>query len=505
MYMKMKNILKYIMAGAAATAMLASCNMDLVPTSSITYEEGKPIFLTENDVQSFQNGVMISYRSLQYGVYNQTSEVMGSCFNATMDYGNNYGFNHRCDDGFTPGDYNTAAMWENHYVAIKNYNIAIANADNVAEELVESAQFLKGVALFCRASSYLTLTRHFGMVYNPSTAATDLSVPLVLVYDQLKKAERATVKAVYDQIIADLNAAETLLAVNPGQVRADLPTADAVRALKARYYLDVQDYAKAAEMAESVIASPAGYALASTPEEMKAEFTDDNGTEPIIQLYASPSEGAVGCTIFTQVGNDEGVGKYFSPYYLPSSNIINAYEAGDLRFSTWFTNSLYPVKMNGSRHEGVYVFIKYLDNPALHTGTIETGAHAAKTLLISEMYLIAAEANLKAGNAAAAESALNALQTSRGASATEATLENIKKEWLKETLGEGLYFTCAKRWGDGFPARPGHPAAEGLLMSGAGFQERTLSADSRFFNWPIPTYEMQLNKELQQNPGYTAQ
>lgn len=76
---------------------------------------------------------------------------------------------------------------------------------------------------------------------------------------------------------------------------------------------------------------------------------------------------------------------------------------------------------------------------------------------------------------------------------------------MKETVGEGLYFTCVKRWGDGFPARPGHASAQGLLMTGVGFEERVLPADSRCFNWPIPTYEMQLNKELEQNPGYSAE
>lgn len=499
-----KNIIRYIVAGAAAVTMLASCNMDLVPTTSIAYEEGKPLFLTESDVTSFQNGVMISYRGLQYGVFTQTSEVMGSNFNATMDYGNNYGGVHRCDNDFNPSNYDTEDMWNNHYVAIKNYNLAIANADNVAEELKEQAQFLKGVALFCRASSYLTLTRHFGLVYNQSTAATDLSVPLVTVYDQLKKAERATVKQVYDQIIADLNAAEELLASNPGKVRSDLPTVDAVKALKARYYLDVKDYENAAAMAMAVIESPAGYALASTAEAMAAEYTDDKGTEPIIQLYASQSEGTVGNTIYTSVGNEEA-GKYFSPYFLPSASLVGAYEASDIRLASWFTDSLYPVKMSGTRHEGVCVFIKYLDNPALHTGDIETGAHAAKTLLISEMYLIAAEAYAMDTKTDLAKTVLNKLQTSRGATPTEGTIENVKKEWMKETVGEGLYFTCVKRWGDGFPARPGHASAKGLLMTGVGFEERVLPADSRCFNWPIPTYEMQLNKDLEQNPGYSAE
>lgn len=502
--MKMNNILKYIVAGAASVTMLASCEMNLVPTTGIAYEEGKPLFLTENDVQSFQNGVMVSYRSLHYGDYYITGEVMGSSFNATMDFGNNYGPVHRGDDTFTPSDYDTEAMWIGHYSAIKNYNIAIANADQVSEELVESAKTLKGIALFCRASSYITLARHFGHVYNPATAETDLSVPLVTVYDQLKKAERATVKEVYDQIIADLNGADTLLANMPGSVRAELPTVDAVKALKARYYLDVQDYANAAKMAEEVIASAAGYTLASTPEEMTAEYTNDNGTEPILQLHATPLEGVVGCTVYTSVGNDQDKGKYFAPYFLPSKNLIDAYATSDLRFKSWFTNSLYPVRMNGSFHDGVYVFTKYLDNPALHTGNIETGAHACKPLLISEMYLIAAEANLNV-DAAKAKTVLNTLQLKRGANQTEATLEEVKKEWMKEVVGEGLYFTCVKRWGDGFPARPAHANAASLVMTGAGYEERALAADNRIFNWPIPTYELQLNKDLQQNPGYTAE
>lgn len=501
----MKNILKYFIVGGAAVTMLSSCDLNLLPTTSIAYEEGSELFLNENDIAAFQNGVMASYRAVQYGVYTQTTEVQCDGFNATIDYGNNYGSIHRCDQTLTPGDYDTEAMWENHYYAIKNYNIAIANADNVKEELKASASVLKGIALFCRASSYITLTRHFGNAYNPSTAATDLSVPLVLKYDQLEKPARATVKAVYDQIIADLEEAEALLANVPGQVRAQLPTVDAVKALKARYYLDVQDYTNAAETAEAVIASAAGYKLASTPEEMVAEYTNDAGTEPIVQLYASISEGAKGNTVFTSVGNDDKVGKYFAPYFIPSSLLVNAYEADDLRFATWFTNSLYPVKMSGSYYEGVYVFTKYLDNPALHSGSVETGAHAAKPLLISEMYLIAAEAYAKSNNAGAAQTVLNALQAARQATVTSGSLENIKKEWFRETVGEGLRLACIKRWGDGLAVRTEQPGVDYLIMTGEYYNQRALSADSHYLNWPVPSYEIKLNSNLVQNPGYSAE
>ena len=501
----MKNILKYFIVGGAAVTMLSSCDLNLLPTTSIAYEEGSELFLTENDVTAFQNGVMASYRALQYGVYTQTTEVQCDGFNATIDYGNNYGAVHRCDNSFTPGEYDTEDMWRDNYTAIKNYNIAIANADNVKDELKASASVLKGIALFCRASSYLTLTRHFGNAYNPSSAATDLSVPLVLKYDQLEKPARATVKAVYDQIIADLEEAETLLANVPGQVRSQLPTVDAVRALKARYYLDTQDYTNAAEAAESVISSAAGYKLASTPEEMVAEYTNDAGTEPIVQLYASIAEGARGNTIFTQVGNDDKVGKYFSPYFIPSSLLVNAYDASDLRFTNWFTNSLYPVRMSGSYYEGVYVFTKYLDNPALHSGTMETGAHAAKPLLIGEMYLIAAEAYAKAGNASAAQNVLNQLQAARKAVNTTGTMENIKKEWFRETVGEGLRLASIKRWGDGLAVRTEQSGVENLIMTGEYYNQRSLSADSHFLNWPVPSYEIKLNANLVQNPGYTAE
>lgn len=517
----MKNILKYFIVSGAAVTMLSSCDLNLLPTTDIAYEEGSELFLTENDVTAFQNGVLASYRALQYGVFTQTSEVQCDGFNATIDYGNNYGAVHRCDNSFTPGEYDTEDMWSNHYAAIKNYNIAIANADNVKEDLKASANVLKGIALFCRASSYLTLARHFGYAYDPATASTDLCVPLVLKYDQLEKPARATVQEVYDQILTDLEDAEYLLSeaaaagitvtvkaekVNlAGQVRAGVPTVDAVNALKARYYLDVQDYANAADAAESVIASAAGYKLAASQEEMTAEFTNDAGTEPIIQLFANMAEGAVGNTIFTQVGNDDTVGKYFSPYFIPSSLLVGSYDESDLRLANWFTDSLYPVKMSGSYYTGVYVFTKYLDNPGLHTGSVETGAHAAKPLLISEMYLIAAEAYAQEGNAAAAQSTLNQLQAARKAVNTTGTMENIKKEWFRETVGEGLRLASIKRWGDGLAVRAAQPGVEFLIMTGEYYNERALSADSHFLNWPIPSYEIKLNSNLQQNPGYTAE
>lgn len=495
--------------------MLLSCDMNLVPTNSIVYDEDKPLFVSENDVASFQNGVLASYRSVQYGSYNYTSDLMCDGFNAVRGYGNNYGIVHKADDSFTPSNQEVEGIWANHYSAIKNYNIAIAGADNVTEDLVASANMLKGIALFCRASSYLYLARHWGPAYDPATAGTDPCVPLILVYDQLEKPSRATVQDVYDQILADLDEAETLLAEVPGAVRSQVPTVDAVLALKARYYLDVQEYADAADAAMTVIESAAGYALANTAETMLAEYTNETGTEAIIQCYASKAEGLKGMTYYTLVGIDDNT-KYFSPYYIPTKALVSAYDANDLRLSTWYcltdetfapeaVTPPYPLKVEGSYYGGIYVFSKYRGNPELYDGLVENGAHHAKTLMLGEMYLIAAEAYAQDGDAAAAKKVLNQLQSARKATPTEGTMENIKKEWFKETAGEGLRLSCIKRWGDGLGVRTEQDGAEYLVMNTVGFVDRTLAPESHVFNWPIPTYEIQITPSLGQNPGYIAE
>ena len=422
-------------------------------------------------------------------------------FNASSHYGNNYGSVHRMDVDFTDGEYNTRDHWSGAYGSIKNYNIFIANADNVADDLKEYAQFVKGEALFCRASAYLHLARHFGKPYG-STSSTDLAVPLVLVYDQLEKPARATVAEVYAQVKADLDAAAGILAGETGEARADYPTIDAVNAIYARYYLDIKDYANAASYAEKVI-NTGNYKLASTDEEMAAEYTDDKGTEPIIQMYASKSEGYGVNDIYTLTNNASDKGLNFRSYYFPTKKLVEAYEPEDLRFKHWFTNEI-PNYVTGSYYEKqFYTFVKYYNNPALNSGNVPQARHARKPILISEMYLIAAEAYAQSGNAAKAKEMLNAIQTARHATLTEGTMDAVKNEWFKETVGEGLRLSCLKRWGEGIGARTPQDGCKNLIMQGAGFEQRVIPAGApKLITWPVPTYEMQVNPNLVQNEGF---
>jgi hypothetical protein len=510
----MKKIYKYLLVLALGGFSLTSCNMDVTPTTAISFESGDTLNLISNqdNLEKMENGILSSFRGCQYGEYTETEEVQCDGFNATVDYGNNYGGVHRCDQDFTSGDYYVQDMWSVNYGAIKNYNVYLSalSVYNPTDAKVQAeAKVCAGEAHFFRAWSYLQLIRHFAKAYGPSSTS-DLGVPIVLTYNQNAKPARNTVAEVYAQIKKDLDEAATDLAGEAGAIRSEKPTIDAVNALMARYYLDTKNYTQAAIYAEKVISSAAGYTLAASNDAMTKEYYNDNGTEPIMQLFASLSENGSGTndiyTLMAYYGGfaSHGGGLYYNSYFLPSQKLLDLYEDNDLRLSNWF-DAYYISYLGGAAYVGkYYTFVKYFGNPDLNDDGVPNGRQKVKPFMIGEMYLIAAEANFQAGNVTAAKTALNTLQGARGATKTEATLQNIKDEWFKETVGEGLRLSCLKRWGDGFTGRAGQPGAlaKGVINTGASFTEKSLTADSKYFVWPIPSYELKVNENLVQNYGW---
>jgi hypothetical protein len=168
---------------------------------------------------------------------------------------------------------------------------------------------------------------------------------------------------------------------------------------------------------------------------------------------------------------------------------------------------MYPVKIQGSLHEGISMFTKYIGCPSLQTGENEDGAHYCKPIMLAEMYLIAAEALAQDGDEGAAKTILNELQAARKAQLTEGDLESVKKEWLRETVGDGQRINCIKRWGDGLPTRPAQKAAENIVANTpeSDYTGRDLASDAHTLVWPIPSYEIKISPALIQNPGYSAE
>lgn len=512
---------KYItLALGLGMASLTSCHMDETPTSYLVINDGDHAINSQLELETMRNGIYTSFRSTFYGDMSQPSELMCDGFNATSDYGNNYGPVHRMDASFTSSDYDTEALWKTFYSAIKDYNVYIHSAENFVKSdpsYKEEAAFYTGEAYLFRAYSYMELVRHFAKAYNPSTASTDLGVPLVLEYNQSEKPARATVAKVYEQIKNDLDsAAVSGLADEEGAVRSEWVTADVINMLYARYYLDTKNYEMAATYAEWVINSEAGYTLASTAKEMEEEYSNDNGTEAIFQLPASITENGSG-TNSAYLNVDyyatlarygyPGDGVYFEPYYLPSQKLLDLYEDSDVRYAQWFKSaSEYTIYLGGSFEYRpiIEAFTKYLGNPDLTSDGTPNSRQHVKPFMIGEAYLIAAEAYLKNGETENAKEVLNLLQEKRGTTLTEATEEAVENEWFRETVGEGLRISCLKRWGKGYTGRAAQPYAAylGYVTSGDNYTDKSMPADDYHWVWPIPSYEIRINPNLKQNPGY---
>ncbi|MBF1498394.1 RagB/SusD family nutrient uptake outer membrane protein [Prevotella pallens] len=517
----MKKYNKFLLIAGFGALSLTSCNLDLEPNNYIKGETTENLLTTKN-VDYYLNGINASYRASFYGDLIYPAEVMCDGFNATNIYGNNYGAIHRSDADFTASNQNTIETWGQHYGSLKNFNIFINQIERFLQEYssdanaVAKGKLYDGYAHFYRANAYLELVRHFAKAYDPATAATDEAVPLVLENDIEAKPARATVKAVYDQIKADLDIAaaeiatkrvEPMLGVTTANFKMT-PTVSGVDALYARYYLDIQDYAKAAEYSKKVIDNPE-FALASTQDAFEAEYTYDKGTEAIMQLAGNIQEnGASTNYMFTRTQFNEGFvlswnpkGYYYEPYYLPSQKLISLYTAGDLRFQNWF-NQRAILYIGGATVGNAYLFTRYMGNPELTT-SVPNSRHLVKPFLLPEMYLINAEANAKAGKTTDAVTILNQLQNARGAQTTGASIDEIGDEWFREMVGEGQRFLFLKRNHMGFNGRPAQPkAADKLVVTGENFTDKVLPADSKFFAWPIPAREIKVNSNLTQNPGY---
>ncbi|MBE8713134.1 RagB/SusD family nutrient uptake outer membrane protein [Sphingobacterium hungaricum] len=76
-------------------------------------------------------------------------------------------------------------------------------------------------------------------------------------------------------------------------------------------------------------------------------------------------------------------------------------------------------------------------------------------------------------------------------------LDLVKK--IKKPL-EGFRLDDLKRWNQGFTRR--YPQNLQLLETGEGYVSKTVTSNDNKFVWGIPGYEITLNQNVVQNPGW---
>lgn len=118
----------------------------------------------------------------------------------------------------------------------------------------DSREQLKGEALLLRAYLHFELLNLYAVPYNKETASKDRGIPLALTIDTEQKYHLASVEAVYDQILTDIEEGEKLLTVEeqPASVRYRF-SKKAAKALEARVHLYRSEWETALRIAEDLL------------------------------------------------------------------------------------------------------------------------------------------------------------------------------------------------------------------------------------------------------------
>lgn len=516
---------------AVAAFLLSSCKKvtDLQPNNSFSEESA---YSSPARVALAVTGV---YSSAQMGVYTSGAVERGYPFGAA----NTEQQDARGEDviavpsfylityegTYNPTTANNVAMWETLYQLINRANVVIEGVKTAgANGTITPALALQyeGEARFLRALAHHELLVHYARPFGDTPGATHLGIPYRTVaatspaaVDQNISLPRGTVKSNYDNIIADLNFAESNLpATYAAGLKVSRATKGAAIALKTRIYLHMGSWANVITEGNKLIPAAApytsavgGYALTATPGGPFVTTSNLTNTESIFSIENSTTRNAgTNGSISTMYTKAAGRGLialspiiYNAPFWLPT----------DLRRTTLTTND----------GRG-YFTTKYPD--------FNTWTDANPIIRYAEVLLNVAEA--EARTTALSLRALALLNAVRNRSVTTvadqytlasfasgtALTQGILNERRIEFLAEG------HRWGDihrlvndpnfstgGVPAKVAWASTTfaswnpAVPYTGARATIAIPYTDHRFI-WPIPQSELNSNPTLaaQKNPGY---
>lgn len=502
--MIMKKYLKIMSLAVVILTTVSSCDLNKYPFDSI---ETSQAFKTVKDATTFDNGMYATLRGRLYGIFMFSTDVQADLLNATLDYGNRNGFPHKWTS-FLADDYTIRDTWSYYYSALANVNNFLGNVDKIIPGPKDDATLIpkyKGEAFLFRAYYYHQLILRFAKAYDPTTAATDPGVPLVLTFNPSLQPKRNTVAEVYTQILADIAQAKTLLAVVPGAQSSKILTKDCATALEARVALCMQNWVLATTDANALITS-GSYPLVTTAAALKTMWVNDVSPEVIFQLNATSASTEAPLANSIYLGFNPNTG-YYTPDFLPEQWVIDMYDNADLRKAVYLSKNT--VFILGAAYPNIYCVNKYAGNPVLFTGTTSNYAQKPKVFRVAEMYLISAEAAAQTpATATAALATLNVLRVARGIPALTgltgtALMSAIQDERGRELFCEGFRLDDLKRWKLGFSRKPAQNV--NLINRGADFDQKTVLATDPKFVWGIPANDLTTNPNIgqaNQNPGW---
>jgi hypothetical protein len=493
--------MKKILIPVFALALLGSCDvLDKQPLPTIAPEN---FFQSADDAEA---ALTAAYDALQgTGLYSQDLIVVGEMpsDNTTSTNGDVTTLDRI---NWTPTTSQVYNIWRDSYVGINRANAVLKYVPNVSMAADRKNQIL-GEAYFLRALHFYNLVKLYGAVplrLEPTESGEQSVVSL----------PRASVEAVYTQIVADLNTADGLApATNPNRI-----TKGAVNALLTKVHLTQRQWAQAVTAANKVINS-GSYSLLTSfkglyPAENKAPETilevqnqgnaDGNNILPDLLLPSPPATYS------------------FPKFNIPTAELLqyadtSSFLAGGARKPNadkrWTligrTNAGldYASFVNGtnsnSNDAGPFVY-KWPGSPNAFNSPDNT-----YILRYADVLLMYAEAaNEQGGPSADVLAKLNLVRTRAGLlPLTAASPQAVSKKTMRDEIDRQRRLELAfegERWYDLLryarhnQAEPGAHSVTALDL----IQQKLGRADVNYLLFPLPQAEVNNNAQLQQNPGY---
>ena len=372
------------------------------------------------------------------------------------------------------------SVWPQLNSIIVSTNIII-NANNVSGNKDEVAHY-KGESYALRALAHFDLLKIFGQQDVAGEGGMSaLGIPYVKEFGEVITPKRNTVQEVYDNIMADLDRAISLMPASKDSPTRHTITTNAVKALKARVALYFKQYDIAAKYAKEVIDS-GEYNIAS-PEEFATTFNTDSTSNQIFSIDNNDTDNT-GINSLARIYTSRKKHGFGDIEFL--KDLYSIYEDSDVR------KEFFTISEKATEEENRYRCKKMVD-PSL------VGSYDIPIIRYEEVILIYAEALLKQGNASTALTYLNQIAENRGETPYQvATMDNILLERRKEFAGEGFRFYDLVRTGRDIPV-----VDKTLQTYGGGpNRDQAVPYGSYKLAFPFQLRELRANKFIKQNKGY---
>ncbi len=382
-------------------------------------------------------------------------------------------------------------IFRQSYVGITRANAVIENVPRIDMNPARRGQIV-GEAHWLRALHYFNLARIYGGV-PLRTAVVKTGDPAVTAIG------RATLDETYAQVLADLDAAEPLVAADLGSpaLTRGRATRGAVQALRARVLLTRRDWAGAQAAAQAVLSS----SLYSLAPSFDALWPPNNNPESIfeVQYNSNPDAGFV----LPDVVLPAPPATYsFPKFNIPTDELIAfADTANDRRWAYNGQSNVSFIHRPGGGNDGGNFVYKWRSNPSFFNSPDNY-----VVLRLADVKLMFAEASNEAGgpNAAALQQ-LNDVRQRAGLPALtladlptqQAFRDEVDRQRRLELAFEG------ERWFDLVRYARHEQAGGAHAVTALDIIEQVRGTrNENYLVFPIPQAELNNNPAIVQNPGY---